>query len=71
MCNIIFDTGIFCPTWRECVIILIFKKGDPDDTDNYRGITLKWCMLKIYTTILNNRSMKWSEDDSVLTDEQS
>lgn len=28
-------------------------------------------MLKIYTTILNNRSMKWSEDNFVLTDAQS
>lgn len=28
-------------------------------------------MLKIYSTILNNRSMKWSEDNFVLTDAQS
>lgn len=29
-----------------------FKKGDPDETDNYRGTTLMSCMLKISTTIL-------------------
>lgn len=28
------------------------------------------CMLKIYTTILNNRLMKWSEKNSVLTEAQ-
>lgn len=70
MFNVIFDTGIFPPTWCEGVIVPIFKKGDPDDTDNYRGITLMSCMLKTYTTILNNRLMKWSEDNSVLTDAQ-
>lgn len=61
MLNGIFDTGIFPPTWYEGVIVPVFKKGDPDDTDNYRGITLMSCVLKIYTTILNNRLMKWSE----------
>lgn len=70
MFNVIFDTGIFPHTWCEGVIVPIFKKGDPDDTDNYRGITLMSCMLKTYTTILNNRLMKWSEDNSVLTDAQ-
>lgn len=61
MLNVIFDTGIFPPTWYEGVIVPVFKKVDPDDTDNYRGITLMSCVLKIYTTILNNRLMKWSE----------
>lgn len=28
------------------------------------------CVLKIYTTILNNRLMKWSEKNSVLTEPQ-
>lgn len=38
--------------------------------NNYRGITLLSCMLKTYTTILNNRFMKWLQDNSVLTDAQ-
>lgn len=48
----------------------IFKKGDLDETDNYLGITLMSCMLKIFTTILNNRLMKWSDRNSVITDAQ-
>lgn len=27
MLNVIFDTGIFPPTWYEGVIVPVFKKG--------------------------------------------
>lgn len=44
--DLIFDTGIFPPTWYEGVTLPMFKKGDQADTDNYRRITLRSCMLK-------------------------
>lgn len=43
--DLIFDTGIFPPTWCEDVIVLIFKKDDQDKTEKYRGITLISCMF--------------------------
>lgn len=41
--NVIFETGIFLPTWCKGVIVPVFKKGDSNDTDKYRGITLMSC----------------------------
>lgn len=70
MFKVFFDTGIFLLTWCEDVSVPKFKKGDPDETDNYRETTLMSCMLKISTTILKNRWIKWSKDNSDLTDAQ-
>lgn len=70
MFKVFFDTGIFLLTWCEDVSVPKFKKGDPDETNKYRGTTLMSCMLKISTTILKDRLIKWSKDNSDLTDAQ-
>lgn len=51
MFNVIFNAGIFPPTWCKDIIVPLFKKDDQDETDNYRGITLMSCMLNIYIYI--------------------
>jgi hypothetical protein len=33
-------SGIFPELWVKSIIIPIFKKGDVNDTGNYRGISL-------------------------------
>ena len=45
----------------------IFKKGNPEDTNNYRGITLTNIVAKIYSHVLNNRLTKWSKKHEKLT----
>ena len=35
--------------WRESRMILMMKKGDPEDLNNYRPITLPSQMYKIFT----------------------
>ena len=52
------------------IIIPIFKKGNPNDPGNYRGISLVSHMGKLFTSLLNNRLTKWSENSSVLTEAQ-
>jgi hypothetical protein len=45
-------------------------KGPVDDPGNYRGISLVSHIRKLFTSTINTRLMKWSEDNSVLTDAQ-
>ena len=68
--NKIFDSGKFPADWSTGIIIPIHKKGDVNDPNNYRGITLVSCFAKLYTTVLNNRLKEWTSENEVITDAQ-
>ena len=61
--NGILDSGIFPDSWAEGLIVPIYKKkGNKDDPNNYRGITLLSCLGKYFTSILNSRLKKVSNN---------
>ena len=45
--------------WCESVIIPLFKKGDANDANNYRGIFLCDVSSKLYGCIINSRLKEW------------
>ena len=51
--------------WSRGLIIPIFKKDDPSNRENYRGITLISAMGKIFTSIMNSRLNVASEKNMV------
>ena len=53
--NRIFDTADFPTSWCYSVIVTLYKKGDANIPDNYRGISLLNVFGKIYTSILTRR----------------
>ena len=61
--NGILDSGIFPDSWAEGLIVPIYKKkGSKDDPNNYRGVTLLSCLGKYFTSILNARFKKVSDN---------
>ena len=66
----ILNSGFFPSQWSEGIIVPLFKKHDPNDVNNYRGITLVSCFSKIFTGILNNRLKNWAENNSIISDSQ-
>ena len=63
-------SGIFPELWLKSIIIPIFKKGDVNDTGNYRGISLLSHVGKLFTSLINLQLVKWSEENDILTDAQ-
>ena len=59
-----------CIYWSQGIIVPVYKKGDVNNPDNYRGITLLSHMSKLFTSILNKRLLSWSDLNSVVTDAQ-
>ena len=59
--NVLYDKGYFPKAWSIGLIIPVFKSGDANSADNYRGITLLSCVGKLFTSILNNRLNVWAE----------
>ena len=53
--NKLYNASLFPAVWSKSVIVPIFKKGDDDNPDNYRGISLLSIVSKVFTAILNKR----------------
>ena len=58
--NKIFDSGIFPKAWSCGYIVPIYKKGDKNSPNNYRGITLNSNFGKLFTSVLTKRVENWS-----------
>uniref|UniRef100_A0A914V3Q0 Reverse transcriptase domain-containing protein n=1 Tax=Plectus sambesii TaxID=2011161 RepID=A0A914V3Q0_9BILA len=48
-------------TWKVATIVPIFKKGDPKDCNNYRGISLLSIIGKVFMLVLQLRLQKLRE----------
>ncbi len=67
--NLILDSGKVPESWTIGAIKPIFKKkGNTDDPDNYRGITLLSCFGKLFTLLINERFTEYI--DPILTKAQ-
>ncbi|KAH0816889.1 hypothetical protein GEV33_005903 [Tenebrio molitor] len=60
----------FPADWREGVICPIFKKGEKNRAENYRGITLLNTGYKLYASVLSERMKREIEEKGVLPDSQ-
>ena len=68
--NSIFSTGCFPSQWATGEIIPIYKKGDKNNPENYRGVTLISAVGKLFTSILNTRLNDWAETYGILCEIQ-
>jgi hypothetical protein len=68
--NTIFDSGVYPDEWAKAIIVPIYKKGNPNRPDNYRGISIISAVCKCYTSILNRRLYNWLEVKKKIAENQ-
>ena len=68
--NVLFDSGVFPSDWTESIIMPLFKKGDVNDPNNYRGISLCNISSKLYSSIINKRLQNWISINNVTGEHQ-
>ena len=66
----IWDGDELPKDWRTGIIVPLFKKGDPNEAKNYRGITLLSTAYKIYTEVIRKRLEKEVEEKMLLPEGQ-
>ena len=62
MFNHLWSTGEIPPQWMVSYITPLYKKGDPTDPGNYRGLALSSCWLKVLNSMINARMHKFMKD---------
>ena len=69
--NVILKCGVVPQQWCIGYIRPLYKnKGDPNDQNNYRGITITSCLGKLFTTLINSRLGTFVEDMELIGPEQ-
>ena len=68
--NKIFDSGGFPEEWAVGIIVILFKGGEKNDLNNYRGITLLSVIGKLLVGILNKRLTKFVEKYKIVNENQ-
>ena len=69
--NIILESGKVPSEWTVGIIKALYKnKGDMEDANNYRGITLLSCLGKLFTSIINARLYEYVTKENLLGNEQ-
>ena len=68
--NLILSGSEILPDWVIAYIVPIHKNGSKSDPLNYRGISLLSCLGKLFLSILNNRLLKFSIDQNILSESQ-
>ena len=64
-------SGEYPDTLSTGIIHPIFKSGDRNDLNNYRGITVCNSISKLYATILDDRIHTWAESNNIRAQGQS
>ena len=65
--DIVINHKTLCSDWLHSLITALHKKGAKDDPGNYRGISLMSCIGKLFLTIINNRLVKFSLENNLLS----
>ena len=63
--NALFDRGVYPELWTESIVLPLFKKGNTNDPNNYRGISLCNVCSKVYSTVINNRLQEWVDMNNI------
>ena len=69
--NVVLESGVIPSEWSIGIIKVLYKnKGNINDVNNYRGITLLSCLGKLFTSVINARLYSYLTNAKILGNEQ-
>ena len=70
MFNKILEYESVPPAWGETILKMLHKKGPKEDPNNYRGIALINCILKLFNKILQKRLVTFCDTNRIILESQ-
>ena len=64
--NKILTYETFPEDWSLGIILPLFKSGDTNDTNCYRGITINSCLSKLFMLLMNNRLQDFCNQHNII-----
>jgi hypothetical protein len=65
-----FSLGVFPENWKTAKVILLHKKGDRHDMQNYRPISIISVFAKLLERLMCKRLMLFFQENGVITESQ-
>ena len=65
--NKIISIGSIPEEWNNTLISTIHKSGNPNDCNNYRGISVTSCLGKLFNSLLTSRLNNYLESNNLLS----
>ena len=62
--NYILNNSDYPELWNVSLLSTIYKKGDKNNCNNYRGISRSSCLSKLFTNLLQNRLITHLENSN-------
>ena len=69
--NLSLSTAKVPKSWKQANVIPIFKKGDKDDINNYRPVSILSCVNKIMEKIVFKHVYNYIKDNNLISPHQS
>ena len=66
--NLILNSGVFPNAWSVAYQVPIYKKGDPLDCNNYRGISITSCLGKTFSGVMCQRLSNYLDTEKKISD---
>lgn len=68
--NAVFASGVYPSEWSKSMIFPLHKKGNINNVNNYRGISLLNILGKIFSHVLNERLKQWCDCNNIIPEAQ-
>ena len=68
--RLIFSNCLYPSQWNSNYLKPIYKKGDVEDPDNYRGLAIGSAFAKLFSLILLKRLLKYIDENNLITKKQ-
>lgn len=66
--NFIYDTALVPESFVKSIVFPLYKNGNINDVQNYRGISFSDCISKLFTGLLLERLQLWINENDILNE---